>query len=71
LGQKRDQFLAIDEQDMIVDDGPRAEAYIAYMNQTHFEAHSLPRITESCACQRRDELATAPDCRIILRLIHP
>ena len=31
LRQKRDQFLAIDEQDMIVDDRSRAKANIAYM----------------------------------------
>ena len=71
LRQKRDQFLAIDEQDMVVDGSSRAEAHIAYVNQTHFETHWLPRITESCACQRKGELATAPDCRLILRLIRP
>jgi hypothetical protein len=46
LGQKRDQFLAIDEQDMIVDGSSRAEAHILNIDQPHFETHDLPRTTE-------------------------
>src|SRR5262249_14822412 len=57
LSQNRDQFLAIDEQDMVIDRGSRAETHILNIDQTHFETHPLPGTTESLVCQRRVELA--------------
>ena len=47
LSQERDQFLAIDEQDMVIDRSSRAETHILNIDQTHFETHPLSGTTES------------------------
>ena len=67
LSQKRDQFLAIDEQDMVVDGSSRAEAYIAYMTRPISRRIGLPRTTECLACQRRGELTACFSFFLALR----
>ena len=57
LGQKRDQFLAIDEQDMVVDGSSRAEAHILNIDKTHFEPHFtfVPQMARMSAQEESSE----------------